>query len=85
LQYLFGLSSPVAGTLSAQQQALAAAMRAAWTSFAKSGVPSASGAAAWPRFTTGDQRMQSLVPPEPQQETSFAADHHCALWALGGD
>src|SRR5215469_10562212 len=85
LQYLFGLPSPVAGTLSAQEQVLATAMRAEWTSFAKSGVPSAPGTAPWPRFTTADQRIQSLVPPEPRPETTFAADHHCALWALGGD
>ena len=85
LQYLFGLPATVAGTLSAQQQALAAAMRTEWTSFAKSGTPSAPGAASWPRFTGAEQRMESLIPPEPQQETSFAADHHCALWALGGD
>ena len=85
LQYLFGLPSQAAGTLSAQQQLLAAAMRAEWTSFAKSGVPSAPGAAPWSRFTTADQRMESLVPPSPQEETTFAADHHCSLWALGGD
>jgi para-nitrobenzyl esterase len=87
LQYLFGLPASVGGTLSGQQQLLAAAMRAEWTSFARSGVPSGPGAATWPRFTGADQPMESLVPPEPQPETesSFAADHHCSLWALGGD
>jgi hypothetical protein len=29
--------------------------------------------------------MVSLIPPEPQAETSFATDHHCGFWALGGD
>jgi hypothetical protein len=24
--------------------------------------------------------MQSLVPPVPQTETDFAAEHHCAFW-----
>jgi para-nitrobenzyl esterase len=87
LQYLFGLPTPVAGSLSAQQQLLASAMRAEWTSFARSGVPTAPGAATWPRFAGADQPIESLVSPEPQPETeaSFAADHHCALWALGGD
>jgi para-nitrobenzyl esterase len=85
LQYLFGLLPPVAGTLSARQQLLAAAMGAEWTSFARSGVPLAPGAAPWPRFTGTDQRMLSLVPPKPQLNSSFAADHHCGLWALGGD
>jgi para-nitrobenzyl esterase len=85
LQYLFGLSIGSYGSLSAQQQLLAAAMRAEWTSFAKTGVPSAQGAAPWPRFTATGQQMLSLIPPQPQPESSFAADHDCAFWALGGD
>jgi len=85
LQYLFGLPAASHGTLSAQQQKLATAMRQEWTSFARSGVPSAAGAAAWPRFTVGGQAMLSLLPPEPVVQTSFAAEHHCAFWALGGD
>ena len=85
LQYLFGLPVGSYGTLSAQQQLLAAAMRAEWTSFAKTGVPSAPGAAPWPRFTVARQQMLSLIPPQPQPETSFAAEHDCAFWALGGD
>jgi para-nitrobenzyl esterase len=85
LQYLFGLPAASHGTLSAQQQKLAAAMRQEWTSFARSGVPSAAGAAVWPRFTAGGQAMLSLFPPEPVVQTSFAAEHHCAFWALGGD
>ncbi|MGH3303783.1 MAG: carboxylesterase/lipase family protein [Streptosporangiaceae bacterium] len=85
LQYLFALPATSHGTLSAQQQLLAAAMRAEWTSFAKVDVPSAHGAAPWPRFTTTGQQMLSLIPPAPQPETSFAADHHCAFWAQGGD
>jgi para-nitrobenzyl esterase len=85
LQYLFGLPASSHGVLSAQQQRLAAAMRAEWTSFAKTGVPSARGAARWTRFTAAGQQMLSLIPPEPQAETSFATDHHCGLWAQGGD
>jgi para-nitrobenzyl esterase len=85
LQYLFGLPAIAHGTLSAQQQRLAAAMRQEWTSFARSGVPAAAGAPAWPRFTATAQAMLSLIPPEPAPETTFAAGHHCAFWALGGD
>jgi para-nitrobenzyl esterase len=85
LQYLFGLPASAHGSLSPQQQQLAAAMRQEWTSFARSGVPSATGAPAWPRFTAATQAMLSLVPPEPAAETSFATNHHCAFWALGGD
>jgi para-nitrobenzyl esterase len=85
LQYLFGLPATSHGNLSAQQQQLAATMRQEWTSFAKSGVPTASGAPAWPRFTAAAQTMLSLVPPRPAPETSFATEHRCAFWALGGD
>ena len=38
----------------------------------------------WPRFTGGHPQWQSLVPPRPQQETDFAAEHHCAFWAAAG-
>jgi para-nitrobenzyl esterase len=85
LQYLFGLPATSHGIMSAPQQQLAAAMRQEWTSFARSGVPAAAGAPAWPRFTATAQTMLSLVPPEPAPETTFAAGHHCAFWALGGD
>ena len=85
LQYLFGLPASSHGTLSAQQQQLAAVMRSEWTSFAKTGLPSSAGAPSWPRFTADDQAMLSLIPPAPQPETNFATDHHCGFWALGGD
>jgi para-nitrobenzyl esterase len=85
LQYLFGLPAASHGNLSAQQRRLAATMRQEWTSFAKSGVPAAAGAPAWPRFTASAEAMLSLVPPEPAPETSFASEHRCAFWALGGD
>jgi para-nitrobenzyl esterase len=85
LQYLFRLTVAPHGTLSGRQRRLAAAMRQEWTSFARSGVPSAAGAAAWARFTAAGQAMLSLVPPEPAKQTNFTAEHRCAFWALGGD
>jgi para-nitrobenzyl esterase len=85
LQYLFGLPGAGHGALSARQERLAAAMRLEWTSFARSGVPSAAGAPAWPRVTAHGQSMLSLIPPEPVAEHSFATEHRCAFWALGGD
>jgi para-nitrobenzyl esterase len=81
LQYLFHLNeSEFPGTLTPQQQRLSASMQRYWTNFARSGLPSAPGAPAWPRFG-GGQRMISLVPPAPQVETGFAAKHQCAFWA----
>ncbi len=85
LQYLFELPAGSHGTLSASQLQLSAAMQHEWTSFAKSGVPSAPGAPAWPRFTAASPTMLSLIPPSPRPESDFAAGHQCSFWALGGD
>jgi para-nitrobenzyl esterase len=83
LQYLFDLpNAPVPTPLSAGQQALAASMRAAWANFAARGNP-ATTAVPWPSFGANSTRMLSLVPPQPQVETDFAARHHCAFWAAG--
>jgi para-nitrobenzyl esterase len=77
LQYLFDLSNTAyPGTLSGPQHQLAQAMKQDWTNFAKAGVP----ASGWPRFTASDQRALSLVPPSPQLETNYAAEHHCSFW-----
>jgi len=77
LQYLFSQTTvPHPATLTAAQQQLAAAMKQGWTTMAKTGVP----AAGWPRFTSASQRMLSLVPPRPQVETNFSAQHQCAFW-----
>jgi para-nitrobenzyl esterase len=78
LQYLFDLDNTAyPGTLSGPQQQLAQAMKQDWTNFAKAGVP----ASGWPRFTASDQRALSLVPPRPQLETDYAAEHHCSFWS----
>jgi para-nitrobenzyl esterase len=82
LPYLFDQpNAPFPATLTAAQQALAASMRAAWANFAATGNPS-SRALPWPSFSDGAQAM-SLVPPQPQVETDFAAAHHCSFWAAG--
>src|SRR6266700_3079705 len=77
LQYLFSQTAvPHPAELTAAQQQLAAAMKQDWTTMAKAGVP----AAGWPRFSGASQRMLSLVPPRPQLETNFSAQHLCAFW-----
>ena len=82
LPYLFRLpNAPNQTPLNPDQQTLAASMRAAWVNFAATGSP-ATAAQPWPAFG-GSQRMLSLVPPQPQLETDFAARHHCAFWAAG--
>ena len=82
LPYLFDLpNAPYPPTLNPDQQTLAASMRAAWANFAARGNP-ATAAVPWPAFG-GSAQMLSLVPPQPQLETDFAARHHCAFWAAG--
>jgi para-nitrobenzyl esterase len=77
IQYVLDLpNAPVPGTLDAQQEQLAAAMRAAWASFAASGHPFG-----WPSFGGAERApVMSLVPPLPQVETDYASTHHCAFW-----
>jgi para-nitrobenzyl esterase len=84
LQYLFDVTAPIAGTLTAQQQRLAASMQQYWAHFAARGFPSSAGQPLWPGFKSHSQRMLSLVPPQPQVETDFAAAHHCSFWARVG-
>jgi para-nitrobenzyl esterase len=82
LPYLFNLpNAPHPPTLNPDQQTLAASMRTAWVNFAATGTP-ATAALPWPAFGNS-QQMLSLVPPQPQLETDFAARHHCAFWAAG--
>ncbi len=84
LQYLFDVSTPIAGTLTPQQQTLATSMQRYWAHFAAHGFPSSAGQPLWPRFNSHSQRMLSLTPPQPHVETDLAAAHHCAFWANTG-
>jgi para-nitrobenzyl esterase len=70
--------------LSPPQQRLAAAMKRYWTDFARRGSPASFAGPRWPRFDGTGQLMLSLVPPRPQVETGFGAEHHCGFWALAG-
>jgi para-nitrobenzyl esterase len=85
LQYLFDLpTAPIPGTLTAQQQTLAASMKRYWANFAARGIPSSAGDPRWPRFNRDSQQMLSLVPPRPQLQSDFTSDHHCGFWAQVG-
>ena len=59
-------------------------MKQYWTDLAKTGSPNSLAVPLWPRFDSTGQQMLSLIPPRPQVETGFAAEHHCAFWALAG-
>jgi para-nitrobenzyl esterase len=82
LPYLFDQpNAPFPAMLSADQQALAASMRAAWASFAASGNPSTR-ALSWPSAGNGT-KVLSFVPLQSKVTTDFAAAHHCSFWAAG--
>src|SRR5262249_16182508 len=68
---------PVTGTLTPQQEALAASMRTAWASFAASGNP-ATRALSWPAVGNGT-KVLSFVPLHSQVMAGFAAAHHCSF------
>ena len=81
IQYLFTLPITVpAPGLDANQEQLSKAMISYWTTFARTGQPSSRRQPPFAAFATATDNMQSLVPPQPAQETGFAADHHCAFW-----
>jgi para-nitrobenzyl esterase len=87
IQYLFGLTAVVpAPALAPAQEQLSDDMVRYWTQFARSGNPNSPNTPPfWPSYETATDQIQSLVPPTPQTETGFAADHKCTFWAsLGG-
>jgi para-nitrobenzyl esterase len=82
IQYLFDQpNAPYATPLNPDQEALAASMRQAWANFAAAGDP-ASAAVPWPAFN-GTSDVLSLVEPQPQVDTTYAASHNCSFWAAG--
>jgi len=82
IQYLFDQpNAPHATPLNADQEALAASMRRAWTNFAATGNPSAA-AVPWPSINMSSNVL-SLVQPQPQLVQNLAAVHHCGFWGVG--
>ena len=82
IPYLFDLpTAPIAGTLSAQQQQLAASMRRDWAAFAASGRHPRQVSRGGRASTATASGMLSLRPPQPQVQTDCAAGTHCAFWA----
>jgi para-nitrobenzyl esterase len=82
LQYLFNLPVTVPRPpLNTQQLQLSSSMQHYWTNFAKAGTPNGSGQPAWQQFNALEGNFQSLIPPSPVQETTFATNHKCAFWA----
>jgi para-nitrobenzyl esterase len=75
----FGMTT----NLDADQQVLADQVTAEWTTFARTGDPTAKGTPVWPRFTTATQEVMSLQPGGDSQITtanSISLDHNCGFW-----
>ena len=82
LTYVFDLpDATFQGPLSADQENLAADMRAAWANFAETGDPSTD-TLTWPTAGNGLQSI-SFDTPGPQLSSDFAAQHHVAFWLQG--
>ena len=84
LQYLFDLTTPFPGTLTAAQQNLAGQMQGYWTDFAKFGLPEVVGQPLWPLYVGPADQVLELNTPQPTVETDFATEHQCAFWAAAG-
>jgi para-nitrobenzyl esterase len=83
LQYLFNLNQRFAGfnPFTPDQQNLSDTMIGYWTQFANTGDPNFTGAPTWSPYSAGTDLFQSLVPPEPQAESTYDTDHQCSsLW-----
>ncbi|MGH7778932.1 MAG: carboxylesterase/lipase family protein [Candidatus Binataceae bacterium] len=79
LQYLFTLAGAPAAFTPEQQQ-LSAAMVTYWTQFAKNLNPDSPAEPLWSPYSTTTDEFQSLVPPTPAPETTFAMEHQCGFW-----
>jgi para-nitrobenzyl esterase len=76
----YGLSTP---SLDADQQALSDQMTAEWTTFARTGDPTATGTPLWSQFSSQAGTVMSLQPAGDSQLTTvaqLAQVHHCGLW-----
>jgi para-nitrobenzyl esterase len=80
IQYLLNLPAFPPPRFTPEQQALADAMVAYWTHFAKYGDPNGDGNPAWPAYTTTSDAVQSLTPAAIRPTTDFAVDHQCSSY-----
>ena len=81
LQFLFTLPElPGTPALTAAEEKLSTAMTRYWTAFATKTSPDRTGAPEWEPFAPVSDVFQSLLPPKPAPEDTFATDHKCAFW-----
>jgi para-nitrobenzyl esterase len=79
--YLMNVSLfPLPPDFTPDQEQLSQAMITYWTNFAKTGDPNSAGVPTWSPYSSGADQFQSLIPPTPTVESSFAADHLCTTF-----
>ena len=79
IQYLFVIGGTPPPFTPAQQQ-LSAAMVTYWTQFAKNLNPNSPSEPVWSPYSIATDQFQSLIPPTPMVESTFAANHLCGFW-----
>jgi para-nitrobenzyl esterase len=79
IQYLFVVGGTPPPFTPAQQQ-LSAAMVTYWTQFAKNLNPNSPSEPVWSPYSIATDQFQSLIPPTPMVESTFAANHLCEFW-----
>jgi len=81
LQYIMDVRPVVpAPALTPDQLKLADYMVSYWGHFARKADPNSRHTPDWPQYDPTADLFQSLIPPTPVTETTFALDHKCAFW-----
>ncbi len=84
IQYIFKLRPAIQNppALNADQLALSDKMVSYWGNFARNADPNSDSTPAWPQYDRTADLFESLIPPTPTTEATFAADHQCAFWGV---
>ncbi len=83
IQYIFDVRPVVpAPALTPDQVELSDNMVSYWGHFARFGDPNSRHTPDWPQYDRTADLFQSLIPPAPATEATFAADHQCAFWGV---
>jgi para-nitrobenzyl esterase len=84
IRYIFNLrpAIPNPPALDTDQERLSRDMVSYWAHFARFGNPNSFFTPFWPQYDPAADLFQSLIPPTPATEATFAADHKCAFWGV---
>jgi para-nitrobenzyl esterase len=79
IEYLMNILG-IPAVFTPDQQTLSATMIDYWTQFAATGDPNLSGTPTWIPYNSATDDYQSLVPPTPVVDSTFASDHLCSTF-----